>query len=306
MNTVLCVGEALIDVVHAVDGRVSEHVGGSPLNVAGGLAQLGHPTTLACWIAPDDHGDLIREWLADHVVALAPGSEGAPRTATAKAVLDPAGQASYEFDLEWDLPPVDVQGVTHVHTGSIAAVLAPGADKVLDVLRRAAEAGATISYDPNMRPALMGSPEAVRGRVEQIVALSDVVKASDEDIAWLYPDEPLGQVLLRWAGMGAGLVVMTRGVEGAVFVHGDDIVPVPPRTVEVGDTVGAGDSFMAGLVSGLFDAGLLGAGRGHLAAAGDHAGIRAALARAVQASSLTVTRRGAYAPTRRDLGVPVA
>ena len=303
MNTVLCVGEALIDVVHAVDGQVSEHVGGSPLNVAGGLARLGHPTTLACWIAADDHGDLIREWLADHVVALAPGSEGAQRTATAKAVVDAAGQATYTFDLEWDLPHVDVAGAAHVHTGSLGAVLAPGADKVFDVLRRAAQAGATISYDPNIRPALMGSPEVVRAQVERIIAMSDLVKASDEDVAWLYPDEPLGQVLLRWSAMGAGLVVMTRGVEGAVFVHGDDIVPVAPRVVEVGDTVGAGDSFMAGLVSGLFDAGLLGAGRGHLAAAGDHAGIHAGLDRAVRASSMTVTRRGAFAPTRKDLGV---
>lgn len=301
MNTVLCVGEALIDVVHTVDGRVSEHVGGSPLNVAGGLSRLDHPTTLACWLADDDHGHLIREWLADHVVAMAPGSEGAPRTATAKATLDAAGQARYEFDLEWDLHPVDLEGVVHVHTGSIAAVLAPGADKVFDVLQRAAAAGATISYDPNMRPALMGSPDQVRERVEQIVAISDVVKASDEDIAWLYPDEPLGQVLLRWSAMGAGLVVMTRGVEGAVFVHGDDIIPVPPRRVEVGDTVGAGDSFMAGLLSGLLDAGLLGTGRGNVAATGDQSGIRAALVRAVQTSSLTVSREGAYAPTRTEI-----
>ncbi|MGD7733110.1 carbohydrate kinase family protein [Propionibacteriaceae bacterium G57] len=302
MNTVLCLGEALIDVVHSPDGSVAEHVGGSPLNVAGGLSRLGHPTTLACWVAEDDHGDLIREWLADHVVAMAAGSESAARTATAAATLDAHGQATYGFDIEWDLPPVDLAGVVHVHTGSIAAVLAPGADKVFDALGQAVAAGATISYDPNMRPALMGRPELVRDRVEQIIALADLVKASDEDIAWLYPGQDAGEVLQRWAGLGAGLVVMTRGGEGAAFVRGDDVVAVAPRRVSVGDTVGAGDSFMAGLVSGLLDAGLLGAGRGQLAAAGGAgAGIDAALDRAVAASALTVTRRGAYAPTRDEL-----
>lgn len=301
MNSVLCLGEALIDVVHAADGSVHEYVGGSPLNVAGGLTRLGHPTTLACWIGEDDHGDMIREWLADHVVVLAAGSEAAGRTATAQAALDEQGQATYTFELEWDLPEVDLTGVTHVHTGSIAAVLPPGADKVLDALQRAAAAGATISYDPNMRPALMGSPEQVRERVEQIIALSDVVKASDQDVMWLYPDEPPGRVLLRWAELGAGLVVMTQGVKGAVFVHGDDIIPVPPVRVEVADTVGAGDSFTAGLLSGLFDVGLLGAGRGRLAAAGEHAGIPDALVRAVATASLTVSRKGAYAPTRQEI-----
>ncbi|MGA4507835.1 PfkB family carbohydrate kinase [Propionibacteriaceae bacterium G1746] len=302
MNTVLCLGEALIDVVHSPDGSVAEHVGGSPLNVAGGLSRLGHPTTLACWVAEDDHGDLIREWLADHVVAMAAGSESAARTATAAATLDAHGQATYEFDIEWDLPPVDLTGVVHVHTGSIAAVLAPGADKVFDALGQAAAAGATISYDPNMRPALMGRPELVRDRVEQIIALADLVKASDEDIAWLYPGQDAGEVLQRWVGLGAGLAVMTRGGEGAAFVRGDEVVAVAPRRVVVGDTVGAGDSFMAGLVSGLLDAGLLGAGRGQLAAAGGAgAGIDAALDRAVAASALTVTRRGAYAPTRDEL-----
>ncbi|MGA4670715.1 carbohydrate kinase family protein [Propionibacteriaceae bacterium Y1923] len=302
MNTMLCLGEALIDVVHSPDGSVVEHVGGSPLNVAGGLTRLDHPTTLACWIAEDDHGDLIRQWLADHVVALAPGSEAAPRTSVAQATVDEQGQATYEFDLVWDLPPVDVAGATHVHTGSIAAVLAPGADKVFEVLQRAAALGATISYDPNMRPALMGSPALVRDRVEAIIAISDLVKASDQDVAWLYPDEPLGQVLLRWKALGAGLVVMTQGVKGAVFVHGDDIVPVPPLRVEVADTVGAGDSFMAGLVSGLLDVGLLGAGRGRLAVDGQHQGIPEALVRAVATASITVARPGAYAPTRDEIG----
>ena len=301
MNTVLCLGEALIDVVHAPGRPTSEHVGGSPLNVAGGLARLGHPTTLASWVADDLHGELIRRWLDDHVVALAPGAGSAKRTATAAATLDAEGQATYEFDLTWDLPPVDLDGVVHVHTGSIGAVLPPGADKVLATLESAVARGATISYDPNMRPALMGRPQDVRERVERIIALSDVVKASDEDIAWLYPDEPPGQVLLRWAGSGPGLVVMTRGGLGASYVHGHDIIPVDARKVTVGDTVGAGDSFMSGLLSGLLDAELLGRGRGRLTGEDCHEGIKQALQRAVAASALTVTRQGAYAPKRDEI-----
>lgn len=298
MNTVLCLGEALIDVVHRTDGDVQEHVGGSPLNVGGGLSRLGHPARLACWIGRDPRGLMIQQWLSEHAVLLAPGSDRADGTPTATATLDSSGAATYEFDLEWDLPDVDLDDVGHVHTGSIAAVLQPGADKVLQILEQAKQAGITISYDPNMRPALMGTPEAVRQRVEQVIALSDVVKASDEDIAWLYPDDRAEDVLLRWGQLGPRAVVMTRGGEGASFVATGGLEQVSPRRVDVVDTVGAGDSFMAGLVSGLLDAEALGRDAG---GAITEQVLRAAIDRAVATSAVTVTHAGAYAPTRDEL-----
>lgn len=304
MTTVLCLGEALIDVVHAPGREPSEFVGGSPLNVAGGLARLGHHTRLAAWFAADSHGAMIQRWLDEHAVLLAPGSDGAEFTPTAIATLDEQGQASYTFDLVWDLPEVDLDGIAHVHTGSIAAVLQPGADKVLEVLRRAKDAGATISYDPNMRPALMGQPDDVRGRVEQIISLADVVKASDEDITWLYPDDVVEEVLELWVSMGPGLVVMTRGALGAVALQpsSDTPITVEPRRVQSVDSVGAGDSFMAGLVSGLLDDDLLGTPQASSALyRAPESGVGQALARAATTSSITVTHAGAYAPTRAEL-----
>jgi len=299
MSTVLCLGEALIDVVAHPDGTTEEHVGGSPLNVAGGLARLEHPTTLACWIGHDERGQLIREWLTDHLVTLAPGSDGAERTATAQALLNETGQASYTFDLSWDLPEVDLDGIAHVHTGSLGAVLEPGADKVLEVLHRAGKAGISISYDPNIRPALMGCPDDVRERIEQIVQLSDVVKASDEDLAWLYPDRTPEEALLVWSQCGPSALVMTRGAEGAALVAHGEVLPALPRRVDVIDTVGAGDSFMAGLLSGLLDAGVIGTQTEERVDAAS--ALAEAVARAISASAITVTHAGAFAPGRDEL-----
>lgn len=301
--SVLCLGEALVDIV-VRDGQVlGEHVGGSPYNVACGLQRLGHPTTLACWLARDERGERIIDAAEAQGLALAPGSDGAQRTSTAQAVLDEQGSASYEFDLDWALPPLGgLGGVAHVHTGSIAATLEPGGSQVVDALRQV-RASATTSYDPNARPAIMGSPDEVLGRIEELVALSTVVKASDEDVAWLYPGAELDDVLRRWQSLGPVLVVVTRGGEGSRALLADGTLhDVVPLAVTVADTVGAGDSFMAGMLSGLLDAGLLGsaAAAERLRAAGwDQVG--PALARAAATSGATVARAGAYAPSRDEL-----
>ena len=308
---VLVVGEALVDVVDrsAVTGSgtpsVQRHVGGSPANVALGLARLGHSVAFASRIGRDADGDRIRDKLEAAGVRLVAGAVVEEATATATATLDSTGQASYVFDLRWELPPVDLAGVRHLHSGSIAATLHPGAARVHEAFAAARAAGATTSYDPNVRPALMGTPEQERPGVEQLVASSDVVKASDEDLAWLYPDQPLEDVARGWAGRGPSLVVVTRGGQGAIAVRAqepDEVITVPPRPVVVTDTVGAGDAFMAGLVSGLLDAGLLGGVEAQraLAAAGTEPVLQA-LDRAVLTSSITCGRRGAEPPTRAEL-----
>jgi fructokinase len=150
---VLSLGEALIDVVIR-PGSTVEHVGGSPPNVAVGIATLG-------------------------------------RTSVAFAHIDDQGHATYEFDLTWSVPHIpDLTAYGHLHTGSIAATLDPGGTQVVDAVTRMKGHG-TISYDPNILPALMISPAAVRDRVERLVGLSDVVKASDEDLGWLCPGRPV-------------------------------------------------------------------------------------------------------------------
>jgi len=302
-SPVLVLGEALVDVV-LKDGHVSEHVGGSPANVAFGLGRLDHDVTLAAWFAKDERGERIAQACRDSNVRIAPGADRAPRTSVANALIDAAGKATYQFDLSWLLPDLPQGGdVGHVHTGSIGATLEPGGSQVVRAVREAADT-ATVSYDPNARPTLMGTPAAVIGRVEEIIALSDVVKASDEDIEWLYPDRSVADVMRHWLSLGSALTVVTRGGEGAyvAVATDDEIVEVAPKRVDVADTVGAGDSFMAGLISGLLDADYLGGPEARKSLRNASlADVMPAIDRAIVTSSNTVSRAGAYAPTRAEL-----
>lgn len=298
---VIVVGEALIDIVVSKHGE-AEHVGGSPANVAIGLTRLGHPTSLATHIGTDERGERITSALAAEHVDLAPGSTNAPRTPTATALLGTDGAATYAFKIEWQLDPqLPVPEGAHLHTGSIAATLQPGAASVREVVERARPAH-TISYDPNARPQLMGHPEDVRAQVDALVALSDVVKASDEDVEWLYEHDSLEATLAHWASLGVTLGVVTRGGEGAVIHLAGESHRVALPAVEVEDTVGAGDSFMSGLLSGLLDAELLGGpdARERLACA-DFPTIEPAVARALACAAITVSRAGANPPRRDEL-----
>lgn len=304
MVDTLVIGEALIDIVRPVDGPPQEYVGGSPLNVAIGLARLQHPARLAAYLADDAYGELIIGHLAADDVPLVEGSLGAQRTPTAMATLDETGSATYEFDLAWDLPYPLPGDVGHLHTGSIAAALQPGAEKVAAAML-AARDHATVSFDPNPRPTLIGAAHEVRSGLEQLVGYSDVVKASDEDIAWLYgADADPAQVLALWGQLGPSLVVMTRGGDGALLhvASTGETASVAGRSVPVVDTVGAGDSFQSGLLSGLLDAGLLGSAeaRDRLRRAG-LAQLRPAVDRAIETSAITVSRAGANPPTRAEL-----
>lgn len=302
-NRVLCLGEALIDVVIRPEST-TEHVGGSLLNVACGIATLGQPADICAWWGKDERGDRLATWARDAGVSIVPGTDGAAATSVAYATLDDQGRARYEFDLSWEVPPIDPDAqIGHLHTGSIAATLEPGGSQVVDIVRRLRGQG-TVSYDPNVRPALMISPGAVVARVEEIVAMADLVKASDEDLEWLYPDTPVEAVMRRWIGMGPAMVVVTRGPWGAyaLLAGNRDMLHIDQMTVQVADTVGAGDSFMAGLITGLHDCGLLGsvAARERLRQAG-WSDVQPALHQAVITSALTVSRHGAHAPTRADV-----
>jgi fructokinase len=302
----LVIGESLIDIVHQPDGSTQEHVGGSPANVAVGLARLGHDVTFATMIGQDERGTRIAALLDEEGVRLTGGSIGARSTSVAAATLDATGAATYRFDLAWELDegqPLD--GLTHVHTGSIAATLEPGASAVLTMIQNA-HPHATTSYDPNARPSLMGDPHEVRAKMEQLIGLSDVVKASDEDIAWLYDGAPLSDVLRLWGQLGPALVVMTRGDKGALIGLNTtgELASVDAPAVEVVDTVGAGDSFMAGLLSGLLEAGLVGGpqARERLRSA-SLADVRPAVDRALACAAITVSRAGANPPHLAEVAV---
>jgi fructokinase len=300
----LVIGEALVDIVTDAHGERSEHVGGSPANVAVGLARLDHVVDFACCLGRDERGERIAHHLTRHGVHVLPESFGEAPTSTAMAILDHTGAATYEFDLHWDLPPIRLpEGTVHVHTGSIGTVLTPGAESVTTALRDVRAQG-TVSYDPNIRPGIMGDLATVRVRVEELVALSDVVKASEDDLALLYAGQSPQDVMAHWVGLGAALTVVTLGPDGVIFrVSGDDTVrSAPTRAEQVVDTVGAGDSFMAGLVSGLVVAGLLGGpdARARLRDA-TLEDVEPAVSRGLSTSGVTVGKAGAYAPSLDEL-----
>ena len=301
-GSALVIGEALIDVV--VDGSsVAEHPGGSPMNVAIGLARLGRRVELATWYGTDEHGGAIDAHLERDGVVVQDASRRASRTGTATATLAGDGQASYTFDLEWPLPRVELaDDLLVVHSGSIASTLEPGRRTVLEALGRAGRT-ATVTYDPNVRTDLLADPARGRRLVEECVRLADVVKASDEDLAWLGEGADPEEVQRGWLSLGPRVVVMTRGGEGVVAMTSDGLeVRVPAAHVTVADTVGAGDSFMSGLIDGLWTAGLLGAEHRDELGRIDGATLRRVLERCSLIAGITVSRAGANPPTLSELG----
>ncbi len=303
----LVVGESLVDVVQGPDGQaLGRHPGGSPANVALGLARLGNRAELLTWLAEDEDGSRVLDHLAASGVVVVPGSTGAARTSTATARLDAAGVATYGFELDPAMPAVDLdalqggEGFDVVHTGSIAAVLAPGASVVEGLLSRTRHR-ATITYDPNARPALMGDPDVALAKVLAYVGVADVVKVSDEDLAWLRPGVDPLDVAGSWLMRGAALVVVTRGEGGADALSRDGKVHVDSPPTDVVDTVGAGDSFMSGLLDGLGRAGLLGAARRERLRAVDGATVASVLRHAARIASITCSRPGADPPWSREL-----
>ncbi len=300
----LVVGEALVDAVRRPDGSRDEFPGGSPANVALGLGRLGRRVDLLTWIAPDASGDLVRRHLQRSHVTVLRGDRTPPTTPVATAHLDEAGVATYEFDLTWDLPSTWDEGDDDplvVHTGSIGAVLAPGGAQV-ERLLTARRPRSTVTYDPNLRPALMGDPAHVRPTVERLVALADVVKVSDEDLAWLLPGVAPAEIAEQWARSGPALVVVTHGGEGAfACTSAGARTSVPAPAVTVADTVGAGDSFMAGLIDGLWSSGLLGGDRRTALHAVDVETVERVLARCARIAAITVSRHGANPPSLAEL-----
>lgn len=305
MTDFLVVGESVADIVRTPGEADVTHAGGSPANVAFGLGRLGHRVRLLTQLGDDPAGELIGAHLRSAGVEVVVDGGGAGfRTPSAVVTLDAAGRPTYALDVRWTLRRADLgRSAGHVHLGSVAALLAPGATAALAVVRQL-RAAASVSYDPNIRPALLGQREPARARVEECVALSDVVKASDEDVDWLYPGRPLAEVAAHWLTLGPAVVLLTRGADGAQgYLRGGAGVAVPAAPVEAVDSVGAGDSFMAATLDALDARSLLGA-RGRAALAGvDASTATAVLTHAARAAAVTVSRAGANPPRRDELGV---
>ena len=298
---ILVVGEAIVDVVERSDGARTEHAGGSPANVAVGLGRLGLDVTLATTIGDDAYGHLIESHLENSGVNLADGSRRVGLTSSAIAHLAPDGSAAYDFEVTWDpglIPAPD--GVSAVHTGSIAATLEPGADDV-EMLLRELEPTAIVSLDPNIRPALLPDHEDVARRIVRLVEHADVVKVSDEDLAWLSPDKPADAVAERWLEAGPAIVVITRGAEGSMALARSGRLDVPASTTSVIDTVGAGDAYMSGLLAGLHREGLLTSDRRSDLHDIDAETLHRVTSVATRSAAWTVGRAGAEPPARAEL-----
>jgi fructokinase len=298
---VLVVGESLVDIVQTPSGRRHEYAGGSAANVAVALARLGRPTRLATCFARDHHGQLVTTYLERAGVALACDPGAVAHTSTAEATIGTSGSAEYTFDIDWRLLPLDPDEDPLVaHTCSLGAVLLPGADDVLALLGRLRERS-TITYDVNARPTVTGTGPDLVARVERMVAVADLVKASDEDLETLYPDRPYRESATALLEIGPCVVVVTRGAEGALWVDREAPVEVASRPVRVADTIGAGDTFGAGLLDALWERGRLGAqGRAELAAL-PRAEVAEVLEHAARAAAVTVSRPGADPPFRHEL-----
>jgi fructokinase len=308
MTMLTVIGEGLVDVVQRSSG-IEAHVGGSPLNVAVGLARLGHPVQFVGRYGRDAYGESVAAHLRTSSVMLPQGPDGLP-TSVATALVDDDGAATYTFDLAWELPglrerlPFMLQANTLLHTGSIATMLAPGAAEVLAAVEYAHPAS-TISFDPNCRPSIITDADYARRQAEKFVTLSDIVKASDEDLAWLYPGADPLESARRWLKLGGAegpaMVVVTRGAAGPWGITAAGEAEFAAPRVEVADTVGAGDSFMAALLSGVVDRGLNGAQNRADLRALPAEGLTALLAHATRAAAVTVSRAGANPPTRAEL-----
>jgi fructokinase len=305
----IVVGEALVDLVGQRGGRTfSAHPGGSPANVALGLARLGDDVTLKTRLGRDAFGEMVLAHLEASGVLVDGGLDEGAKTTLAIATLA-AGIATYDFRIDWDLEalaPLPVE-TRCLHTGSLATVLPPGKANVVDLLEREHERGrVTISYDPNVRPALLGDAEDARPDIERLVALSDVVKVSEEDLQWLYPDRSDEDVAQGWLALGPALIVVTRGGAGVYAVSARLELRRDAPPIDLVDTVGAGDSFSSGLLDGLHRADLIGGARRDALAAIDEATLVSVVDSAVLVAAITCSRPGADPPTRAEVDAAIA
>ncbi len=306
-------GEAVADLVAQEDGVYRAFPGGSPANVAVALARLGEETSFAGRLSADVFGRAMRKHLENNGVDsrhLVPATQ--PST-LAVVSFDTERRATYDFWTEgtadWRWNPTDLSvhpapGVVAFHTGSLASWTPPGDAALLDVFARVRSTGTcTLSYDPNVRPRLLGDVDSARDRIEAMVSLAHVVKVSDEDLAWLFPGEDAVELARRWVGLGPELVVVTLGPRGAMAARRDSDSPLqePSPAVSLVDTIGAGDSFMAALLHALRRAGALGNDPTDRLAAISQTAMGEILRTAAAAAALTCTRGGCDPPTRAEL-----
>ncbi len=293
-------GEVLIDLIPDGSGERIPHVGGGPANTAKALARLGHDVYFIDGISSDKYGQMSRQELLDDEVKLDLALNSDKPTCLAIVSLNESGGASYEFEIDGTatfdfsasrLPDPSRYKPSVLHIGTLVTVIQPAADVLYDWAMQVAEF-APIVFDPNVRSVVMNDRDKYLAAVERWVAISSVVKVSDDDMAWLYPGQQYADVAKRWTNDGAALVVVTRGADGLVGFTEDGSVEVPGVKVDVADTVGAGDTVGAIVVEAMIEKGILNLTRDTL---------KAVLNRAAVAAGITCSRKGAQPPYKHEL-----
>jgi fructokinase len=307
---IVVAGEVLVDLVVRADGAVDARLGGGPYNTARTLARLGAPTTFFGGLGGDRFGRLLRDaLLAEGVVLGVPGPSAAPTT-LALVDLDQAGVASYSFYLdgtaaaEPGYPALAAGyasatgaggGVFAVHVGALGLVMEPIGAATERLLLTDVPPGTLVMLDPNCRPGAIADRPAYLARIERVAARADVVKASVEDIAYLYPGQSPSDAAEALLAAGPSLVLVTDGGCPARAFLPDATLTVDVPVVEVMDTIGAGDAFGGGFLAWWYANGL---GRDDLKRP---LPVRAAVQAAAAAAAATCARPGADPPTLADL-----
>jgi fructokinase len=257
---VVC-GEALIDVISSDDGRLEPTPGGGPFNTARSLARLGVQTSFLGHLSRDAYGRRLAEQLTDDGVDLSLVSFGPEPTTLAMARVDGDGLAAYQFLIDGTsapnltpamLPPSLAPEIEAMHLGSLGLVLEPIGSTLTELALKECRRR-LVMVDPNIRPSLIGADGSYRSRLDSLMEQSTIVKASDTDLVWLFPDLSPEQAAQRILMRGARLVVVTLGEVGAFAVGADVRAQVPAPHVEVVDTIGAGDAFGAALLAWLHE-----------------------------------------------------
>jgi len=303
---ILCCGEALIDMLPRQstlgEDAFAPHAGGAVFNTAIALGRLGAKTQFLCGLSTDFLGDILRDKLVEAGVDAAPSPAlDAPCTVAFVKLVD--GQATYAFYDEnsamrsltaGDLPDITANALFF---GGISLV-GDGCGQVYEDLMLEQSKSRVTMIDPNIRPGFIRDEGAYRDRIERMMAAADIIKLSDEDLGWLRGDGDLAELARGLLSDRTRLVCITEGAKGVTgYMQGASVFVAAPKA-EVVDTVGAGDTFNAGVLAGLDEAGAL----TKPALEGlDEETLRSALTLGVQAAAITVSRAGANPPKRGEL-----
>ena len=297
-------GEALVDLVVRTDGSIQPFLGGGPFNTARTLGRLDVPVRYLGRLSDDVFGWQLADALTADGVDVSMVITTADPTTLALATLDDAGAASYRFYFEGTSVPgltaeralAEVRGVDErleaLHVGTLGLVLEPFAaasEAVVEELH----GSALVFVDPNIRPAVITDRAGYLTRLDRILSRADVVKVSDEDLAWLVPDTPVETAAKQLIAKGAGLVLVTMGGRGATVVSDSFVADVAAERVTVVDTIGAGDAFAGGVLAWWHDH-----GRPGLL---DRSAACEAAAFGCRVAGATVAKAGANPPRRAEL-----